>query len=71
MKIIDYDAVYAYLSEKNFENKESLMIDMKNNQLLGEGAFLLDRLMHKMKENIVPKKEKIQQIQYRYGILKI
>ncbi len=67
----DNDEVYAYLSEKNFENRESLMIDMENNQLLGEDAFLLDRLMHKMKANVVPKKEKIQQIQYGYEILKI
>ena len=67
----DNDKVYAYLSEKNFENRESLMIDIENDQLLGEDAFLLDRLMHKMKANVVPKKEKIQQIQYRYEILKI
>jgi len=64
----NYDEVYAVLSENNIEK---LFTDLENDQLLGEDAFLLDSLMHKREVNIVPKKEKIQQIQYGYGILKI
>lgn len=54
----DYDEVYAYLSEKHFEDIESLMIDMENGQLLGEDAFLLDSLMPKTKENAALEKVK-------------
>jgi len=32
----DYDEVYAYLSEKNFEDQ---FIDFENDPLLGEEAF--------------------------------
>ena len=56
MEIIDYDEVYAYLSEKNFENIESLMIDIDNDQLLGENAFILDGLLQKMRVNTEYKK---------------
>ncbi len=53
----DYDEVYADLSEKHFENIESLMIDIEKDQLLGEDAFALDSLMQKMKENVEPENQ--------------
>jgi len=56
MKTIDYDEVYASLSENNFENIESLIVDMKTDQLLGEDAFKLDYLMKKMKKGMESKK---------------
>ncbi len=46
----NYDEVYAYLSENNFEDQ---FIDFENDQLLGETAFLLDSLAQRIKRTSV------------------
>lgn len=56
MKTIDYDEVYASLSENNFENIESLIVDIETDQILGEDAFKLNYLMKKMKKSMESKK---------------
>jgi hypothetical protein len=51
----NYDEVYAYLSENNFEDQ---FIDFENDQLLGEEAFLLDSLVQRMKRTNIQSNHK-------------